>query len=135
MRTNAHHMAGCRCAACREAYRVRAREYRRRKANGEVVSPFRYAEQQESPLPAEIGPGPVEVGVEAEIGGVADGRPGLAQVALALARLMDDPTAKNQAPAAAKALVSVLDKLRSASARGRRGHLSSVRTMTQKGGA
>jgi hypothetical protein len=59
----------------------------------------------------------------------------LAQVALALARLMDDPTAKNQAPAAAKALVSVLDKLRSASARGRRGHLSSVRTMTQKGGA
>jgi hypothetical protein len=48
---------------------------------------------------------------------------------------MDDPTAKNQAPAAAKALVSVLDKLHSASARGRRGNLKLVRTMTENGGA
>ena len=133
--TNAHYMAGCRCAACTEAHRVRAREYRRRKNAGEVVSPFRYAEQQESPLPAETGPGPVESGVEAEIGGVADGRPGLAQVALAMARLLDDPKAKNQAPAAAKVLVSVLDKLRSDSARQRRGGLALVRTMTAKGNA
>jgi hypothetical protein len=115
---------------------VRAREYRLRKANGEVVSPFRYADQQESaPTGENSPPGPVELGVEAEIQGVADGRPGLAAVALAMARLLDDPKAKNQAPAAAKVLVSVLDKLHSASARGRRGHLSSVRTMTQKGGA
>jgi hypothetical protein len=130
-------MARCRCAACRDAHRVRAREYRLRKANGEVVSPFRYADQQKSaPLPAEIGPGPVEVGVEAEIGGVvADGRPGLTQVALAMARLLDDPKAKNHAPAAAKVLVSVLDMLRSDSARQRRGGLALVREMTTKGGA
>jgi hypothetical protein len=83
----------------------------------------------------EIGPGPVESGVEAEIEGVADGRPGLAQVALAMARLLDDPKAKNQTPAAAKVLVSVLDKLRSDSARQRRGGLAVVRTMTDKGGA
>lgn len=61
-------------------------------------------------------------------------RPGLTAVALALARVLDNPAARNQAAAAAKVLVNVLDKLASASARGRRGHLSSVRTMTQKGG-
>ncbi|HEY2504736.1 MAG TPA: hypothetical protein VGI68_25830 [Mycobacterium sp.] len=65
----------------------------------------------------DLEPGPVEVGVQAEIGGVADTRPGLAEIALALARLLDDPAARNQAPAAAKVLVSVLDKLRSDSAR------------------
>ncbi|HEY2504636.1 MAG TPA: hypothetical protein VGI68_25310 [Mycobacterium sp.] len=48
---------------------------------------------------------------------------------------MDDPKAKNQAPAAAKVLVGVLDKLRSDSARQRRGGLALVRTMTEKGGA
>jgi hypothetical protein len=38
-------------------------------------------------------------------------------------------------PAAAKVLISLLDKLRSASARGSRGGLAVVRTMTEKGGA
>lgn len=50
------------------------------------------------------GPGPVESGVEAEIGGLAsEARPGLAQAALALARIMDNPKAVNQQPAAAGA--------------------------------
>ena len=135
--TNAHYMAGCRCPDCTEAHRARAREYRRRKNAGEVASPFRYADkQQESvPLPAETGPGPVEVGVEAEIGGVVDARPGLTQVALAMARLLDDSKAKNQQPAAAKVLVSVLNELRSEFARGRRGKLALVRQMSDKGGA
>jgi hypothetical protein len=52
-----------------------------------------------------------------------------------MARLLDNPKATNQQPAAAKVLATLLDKLRSASARGRRGRLASVRTMTQKGGA
>jgi hypothetical protein len=137
--THAHYSAGCRCVACTEAHRVRAREYRRRKNAGEVVSPFRYADQQESVEARTIVqafPGPVEVGVEAEIATeVAVSRPGLAQVALAMARLLDDSKAKNQAPAAAKVLVSVLDKLRSDSVRQRRGGLAVVRTMTEKGGA
>jgi hypothetical protein len=123
-------MAGCRCAACRDAHRVRAREYRLRKANGEVVSPFRYAEQESVPPPAETGPGPVEVGVEAEIGGVVDVRPGLAQVALCLARLMDNAKAINQQPAAARVLAAMLEKLHSTSTRGRRGNLSVVKSMT-----
>lgn len=52
-------------------------------------------------------PGPVESGVTAEIGGLAaEARPGLAQAALALARIMDNPKAVNQQPAAAKVLAA-----------------------------
>jgi hypothetical protein len=80
-------------------------------------------------------PGPVESGVEAELAGLSDARPGLTQIALSPARIMDSPKAVNQQPAAAKVLTTVLDKLRSTSARGRRGGLSVVRTMTEKGGA
>lgn len=71
--------------------------------------------------------------MQAEIIGVAGKRPGLAATAVALARLMDDPTAKNQAPAAAKVLVSVLEALHKGSAQGRRGNLAVVREMTDKG--
>ena len=52
-----------------------------------------------------------------------------------MARLLDNPKAVNQQPAAAKVLAALLDKLRSASARGRRGGLALVRTMAEKGGA
>jgi hypothetical protein len=78
----------------------------------------------------------VESGVQAEIGGPGtDARPGLAAAALALARVMDEPRAVNQQPAAAKVLAALLEKLHSASARGRRGNLAVVRTMTtEKGG-
>jgi hypothetical protein len=48
--------------------------------------------------------------------------------------ILDNPKAVNQQPAAAKVLASLLDKLHSASARGRRGNLAVVRTMTEKGG-
>jgi hypothetical protein len=52
-----------------------------------------------------------------------------------LARILDNPKAVGSQPAAAKVLASLLDKLRSVSARGRRGGLALVRTMTEKGGA
>jgi hypothetical protein len=79
-------------------------------------------------------PGPVESAVNDEIGGLAaEARPGLAQVALCMARLLDNPRAVNQQPAAAKTLASLLEKLRSASAHGRRGGLAVVRDMTKKG--
>jgi hypothetical protein len=71
-----------------------------------------------------------------EISGLAsEARPGLAQAALALARILDNPRTVNQQPAAAKALATMLEKLRSASARGGRGGLALVRTMTETGGA
>jgi hypothetical protein len=47
-----------------------------------------------------------------------------------MARLLDNPKAVNQQPAAAKVLTMLLDKLRSVSARGRRGDLAVVREMT-----
>jgi hypothetical protein len=52
---------------------------------------------------------------------------------LPLARVLDNPRTVNQHPAAAKVLAALLEKLRSASARGRRGGLALVRTMTEKG--
>jgi hypothetical protein len=45
---------------------------------------------------------------------------------------MDNPRAINQQPAAAKVLAGILDQLRSASARGRRGSLTVVREMADK---
>jgi hypothetical protein len=66
---------------------------------------------------------------------VADARPGLAQVALALARILDNPKAVSSQPAAAKVLAALLEKLRSEFARGRRGKLALVRQMSDKGGA
>ena len=52
-----------------------------------------------------------------------------------MARILDNPRAVNQQPAAAKALVGLLDKLRLASASGGRGNLALVKSMTEKGGA
>jgi hypothetical protein len=52
-----------------------------------------------------------------------------------MARVSDNPRAVSSQPAAAKVLTGLLDKLRSASGRGRRGRLALVRTMTKKGGA
>jgi hypothetical protein len=75
------------------------------------------------------GPGPVELGVHEEIAGAAEARPGLAAAAVCLAQLLDNPQGRNQYAAAAKVLVSVLDKLCSDSARHRRGGLALVRTM------
>jgi hypothetical protein len=49
--------------------------------------------------------------------------------------ILDNPRAPSAQPAAAKVLVGVMDKLHSASARGRRGRLAAVRTMTENGGA
>jgi hypothetical protein len=126
--TQRRYVEGCRCEDCREAHRVSAREYRERRANGlsrptsVVVVP---------PVVESDGPGPVEVGVQEEISGsAAEARPGLAQAALAMARILDNPKAVNQQTAAAKVLASLLDKLHSASARGRRGKLAVVKSMT-----
>jgi hypothetical protein len=49
-----------------------------------------------------------------------------------MARVLDSK-AVNQQPAAAKVLASLLDKLRSASAHGRRGRLAVVRAMSTAG--
>ena len=127
---------GCRCDVCKAAQRDYQRN-RYRCRSGLPVKP-------EGPPPLIVASadgqgeaGPVESAVQAELHSLhaATDRPGLAQTALALARILDNPKAVSSQPAAAKVLVALLDKLRSTSARGRRGGLALVRTMTEKGGA
>jgi hypothetical protein len=90
---------GCRCNDCKDAQRLYQQRYRERS-----LSPVTNV------TTALAGPGPVESGVQAEIGGsAAEARPGLAQMALAMARILDSK-AVNQQPAAAKVLASLLDK-------------------------
>lgn len=123
--TRYRYTQGCRCDDCKNANTLYLRRRKERQLTGEVT-------QSESP--ADASPGPVESGVTAEIDGLAaQARPGLAAAALCLARLMDNPRAVGQQPAAAKVLAAMLENLRTASARGRRGGLSVVRTMTEKG--
>jgi hypothetical protein len=123
--TRRRYNEGCRCDECTAANTTYQQEYRQRPT---AVIPLL------APVtPSTFSAGPVESGVMAEIdGSAAQARPGLAQAALAIARLLDNPKAVNQQPAAAKVLISMLEKLRSASPAGRRG-LAVVRTMTEKG--
>jgi hypothetical protein len=124
--TRYRYSKGCRCDDCTEAARIYQRDYRLRKPGPVVV------DDPDSGNSA----GPVESGVMAETDGLAaQARPGLTQAALAVARVLDNPKAINQHAAAAKVLSTLLDKLRSASVRGRRGGLSVVREMTGKDGA
>jgi hypothetical protein len=113
---------GCRCDAGKDSHRLRAADYRQRSAAGGTVRPpvavvSSSTAGHTAGVSEPSGPGPVEVGVQAEIGAAAEARPGLAAVALALARVMDDPKAVNQQPAAAKVLVTVLDQLGKGSVR------------------
>jgi hypothetical protein len=113
---------GCRCDDCTAANTAYQQKYRHRP--NVVVS-----------VPAQGTPptvGPVEAGVQAEITELSDARPGFAQAALAIARVLDNPRAVSSQPAAAKVLAALLDKLRSASASGHRGHLALVRTMNDR---
>jgi hypothetical protein len=69
--------------------------------------------------------------VQAELHGnpTADQRPGLVACALAMARILDNPLAMPQQPAAAGRLVELLDKLRKGQPR-RGGKLAAVQAMT-----
>jgi hypothetical protein len=133
--TQRRYVEGCRCGDCKEAHRVSARDYRERRASGQT-RPASVVAIPSAVVSEPSGPGPVESGVVSEIVGLAqaEARPGLAQAALALARIMDNPRAVNQQPAAAAKLADILDRLRKG-ADARRSRLASVRQMTAKTGA
>ncbi len=135
--TRQRYGAGCRCDECKVAQRLYQRKYRERRANG-LTRPVVVAEVLDHLTPdTNVPPGPVEQAVELELAGVpsAELRPSLVQIALAMSRILDSSRAASAQPAAAKALVSVLDTLHKGSAQRRRGSLAVVRTMTDKGGA
>jgi hypothetical protein len=121
--TPSRYSQGCRCADCTEAHRLRAIDYRTRKEESE-------------PPPEQTAPGQVEKAIAAEIAGLAsaEARPGLAAIAVAMARLLDNPKARSTQPSAAKVLVTVMDTLHK-SVPDRRGNLALVKSMTKKGGA
>jgi hypothetical protein len=129
--TRKGYVEGCRCDDCREAQNAYTREYRRRKAGGGPVQ--LHAQVAAPPVAAEsVEPGPVELGVEAEIAGLAqtEARPGLAQAALELARVMDNPRALGQKAAASKALAEILGVLHKG-VDARKSRLASVRAMSK----
>jgi hypothetical protein len=128
---------GCHCEDCTAANAAYQQEYRQR-----LPAPTHRWGRSDLPhletMPCARdtpSPGPVELGVRAELEGLSEARPGLAQVALALARILDNPKAVSQKAAAAKVLAGLLEKLRSVSAKGRQGGLAVVRAMAGQGGA
>jgi hypothetical protein len=128
--TRLRYNEGCRCGDCTEANRV----YFRRRRESKLLAPAAIDSLTAAGASQPSEPGPVESAVEAELAGLAEDRPGLAQVALALARIMDNPKAVSSQASAAKVLIASLDKLHSVGAQNRRGRLSVVRTMTEPGG-
>jgi hypothetical protein len=120
--TRRRYVEGCRCADCTEANRLYFRQRRAGESPAVVVSP----PQEPS------GPGPVESAVVIELATLpaATDRPGLAQMALALARILDNPKAVSSQPPAARMLTTLLERLRLSSARAHRGRLAVVRAMS-----
>jgi hypothetical protein len=100
---------GCRCADCREAQAAYQAEYRSRVANGEVG-----ASVAQLPL---AGPGPVEAAIRQEIEGLplAAARPALVETAVTMAKILDNPRAVSQQPAAAGKLADIMDRLHNGS--------------------
>lgn len=129
--TRACYVGGCRRVECRAAESAYQRE-RRHSAPRKLSAVSTLASPPASaPLPDE--PGRVEAAVLAEIEGLAtaEKRPGLAQAALAMARILDSPLNTAQQPQAGARLESMLDKLRKG-ADSRKGWLADVRRMTPR---
>lgn len=131
--TRTSYNEGCRCDKCKTA----EAEYQKRRRHGVgTVTPI-------NPTVTETGGGepqggitvppvgPVETGVieECKDAPVAKSRPGLYQMALALARVLDNPVTVAQHPSAAHRLSEILSELRKGA--DRKGKLASVRQMTQ----
>ena len=107
-RTQSRYTQGCRCVDCVEAHKLYQRDYRRqRKASGAVTP---------------------RASVIVESAQVQE-RPGLAQTALTLARILDNPRAVSSQPAAARQLVAILSMLSRRSHR--RAKLGVVKSMTE----
>lgn len=140
--TRARYKSGCHCDACKLAESTYQRQRRQAKkgevqaeARGIHVAPVsRLGASPAAPvvIPPRSGPGDVELGVMAEVDalGIAEKRPGLAQTAYALARVLDNQLAIAQHPSAARQLSELMDKLRKSGSVGK-GRLAAVRAMTR----
>ena len=136
---------GCRCPQCKAAQAKYHREYKARKAGADIpvapqghprkgasVTALPVAEQARRVGKPAPGAGAAETAVLEELATLtsAETRKGAAQAALAMARILDNPGALTQQPAAAARLTTILEDLRKGSAR-RKGRLASVQQMTR----
>ena len=71
---------GCHCDDCTAAKTAYQQRWRQERGDGEPATPSVVS------VSSPVTPGPVEVAVETEIADLAEARPGVAQIALALAR-------------------------------------------------
>ena len=98
---------GCRCEVCCEANRVYAREHKRRKKSEIPVANFATTVAKLSDVTPR---GRVVEAVARDLAScnAFDERPGLAATAMAMAELLDNPSATPQWPAAAARLTAIL---------------------------
>jgi len=124
---------GCRCDQCRLAeaeYQKRNRQRRAAKALKAV--PDQDQPESDDTEPSEDAAGPVSVvaAVALEVDGLAgvDGKPGLVATALAMAKILDNPVAIAQHPAAAARLMDLMSDLRKGGKK-QHGKLAAARDM------
>ncbi|MHA4848779.1 hypothetical protein L1080_004425 [Rhodococcus sp. MSC1_016] len=110
------YLAGCRCETCKLAQSTYTRARRQAKKSGVAQPRENVAPSPTTPTPAAPGPSAptdeesVVAGVREEIAGFvgAEDHPGLIATALALARILDTPSAIAQHAAAAGRLMDLM---------------------------
>lgn len=111
---------GCRCDVCRQANREYQRDHRAKQLQAVPAPEPNFTDAATSVVDA--------VQAEIDASPIAGQRPGLAAIALAMARILDNPHAIPQQPAAAARLVELLGKLSKGTQP--RGRLAAVQKMT-----
>lgn len=128
---------GCRCEDCtaanRDYFKIRNQAKNAAKHGGNVTVLKVAAGLEQPDVVREIGPNEAGTLIELAELPLAVTRPGLAQVALTLARLLDSPLAIAQHPQAAGRWAETMDRLRKGAEK--KGRLSAVRQMTSPGKA
>lgn len=120
------YLKGCRCEICKAAQAEYRRNLKQRKAEGKPVRPVVVAMPTEDVSTAAVES--VEDAVRREIDMLdTSKRPGLVATALALARVLDKPSATAQHPSAAGKLAELLEDLAS-SAPKKRSKLAELRS-------
>lgn len=130
--TRSCYSRGCRQPECVAAQREYNANLRKRKSNNETTrAPVRALPTPTPPQQPSTG-ATVEEAVRAEIDGLstASSRPGLVAVALAHARVLDDPVAISQHASNGHRLAEALEKLRKGS-ESQVGRLAAVRQISK----
>lgn len=123
--TRACYNGGCRCDKCKLA------EANYQKARRHGVTALPNAERAPVEQPEVREPGPTEASVLAELATLpaAETHPSLAQGALAMARILDNPLHVAQQPQALARMAEMMKELRKGVKKG--GRLAAVRSMTR----